>query len=85
MPLPKKSLKNRLMNYKYYYTYGLFDIVRRRDKNLLAAFSPEILHTVADCDAVRCDSLILVGVNHPVTQDREQGLVPVDEKKLVAE
>ena len=85
MPLPKKSLKNRLMNYKYYYTHGLFDIVRRRDKNLLAAFSPEILHTVADCDAVRCDSLILVGVNHPVTQDREQGLVPVDEKNLVAE
>ena len=40
MPLAKKSLKNRLMNYKYYYTYGLFDVMRKREKSLLSAFSP---------------------------------------------
>ncbi len=85
MPLAKKSLKNRLMNYKYYYTYGLFDVMRKREKSLLSAFSPETLHTVADCDAERCDCLILVSEAHPVTQDKEAGLVLVDEKNFAAE
>lgn len=85
MPHSGKNLKNRLMNYKYYYTYGLFDVVRRREKDLLPEIFPENLHTVALEEANRCDSLILVGKAYPVTRDRTEGLVPLDEKNLIAE
>lgn len=84
MPSIGKSLKNRLMNYKYYYTYGLFDVVRRHEKNILTRISPEDLHTVAIEDARQCDSLILVSSDYPITTDRTEALVLLDEKNLIA-
>ena len=84
MPPTGKSLKNRLMNYKYYYTYGLFDVVRRHEKNILTRISPEDLHTVAIEDARQCDSLILVSSDYPITTDRTEALVSLDEKNLIA-
>lgn len=86
MPLPKKSLKNRLMNYKYYYTYGLFDIVRKREKSIITEFSPENLHTVAVCDRERCDSLLLVSSAFPVTEDKQEAekLALLDEKNFAS-
>ena len=55
------------MNYKYYYTSGLFDVVRRHEKNILARLLPEFLHTVALEEPRRCDSLFLIRPDHPIT------------------
>jgi len=85
MPLPKKNLKNKLMNYKYYYTYGLFDVMRRHEKTVLEKISPENLHTVAIEETRRCDSLILVSADYPVAEDKTEGLVLLDEKNFISE
>lgn len=84
MPLPKKNLKNRLMNYRYYYTYGLFDVMRRHEKNILTRISPENLHTVAIEETKRCDSLILVSSDYPVMENKTEGLVSLDDKNFIA-
>lgn len=82
--MPKTSLRNRLMNYKYYYTYGMFDLVRRREKNLLVKFQPEHLCTVPQEIICSHDSLILVSAAYPMREDAACELIPLDEKNAIA-
>ena len=82
--MPKKSLRNRLMNYKYYYTHGLFDLTRRREKGVLERVTPSSLRTVPSDALVPQDSLILVSAIYPVASDVQEELIPLDEKNAIA-
>lgn len=83
--MPNKSLRNRLLNYRYYYTHGLFDLVRRPEKHLLTQIFPERLHTISREDARRQDSLILVSAAYPVSDELSaESLLPLDEKNAIS-
>lgn len=71
MPKVKKSLKHRLLNCRYYYTHGLFDLTRRKSGALPTEFTPEVLCTLREEEIREWDTLVLVNREHPVTGDRE--------------
>lgn len=77
MPKVKKGLKHRLLNCRYYYTHGLFDLVRRRSGSLPTEFVPETLCTLEAEEIRGMDTLVLVDREHPVLENRE-GLCEMD-------
>ena len=81
--MPKRSLKERLLDVRYYYTYGLFDLFRRAEKNLLEKTEPFHEADVASGEMLRADTLTLISAMHPITEDISETLVPLDEKNAI--
>lgn len=82
--MPKKSWRDRLMNYKYYYTHGLFDLMRRREKNVLEKIVPECISPIPEELLSPCDSLILISAAYPMTKDTDLMLVDIDGSNQIA-
>ena len=81
--MPKRSLKERLLDVRYYYTYGLFDLFRRAEKNLLEKTEPLYEADIADREMLRVDTLTLISAAHPITEDISETLAPLDEKNAI--
>lgn len=80
--MPKRSLKERLLDVRYYYTYGLFDLFRRGEKGLLEKTECSQEDTVAG-GMLRVDTLMLISATHPITEDISEALMPLDEKNSI--
>lgn len=78
MPLLKRSIKHRLLNGRYFYIHGFFDLVRRREKNILFPFTPNELCTLYEGDWEAYDSLVLVNAEHPRKTDIDTKLLTAD-------
>lgn len=81
--MPKRSLKERLLDVRYYYTYGLFDLFRHAEKNLLEKTAPLQEADIADREMLRVDTLTLISAAHPITEDISETLAPLDEKNAI--
>lgn len=81
--MPKRSLKERLLDVRYYYTYGLFDLFRRAEKNLLEKTEPLYEADLVGGEMLRADTLTLISATHPITEDISETLAPLDEKNAI--
>ena len=81
-------MKNKLLNFlrkiKYDYSYGLFDVLRRKESGLLTPYQPESLRSVKPQDCCLHDSLILISAVYPIKCDTEIDLMPIGDGQAVA-
>ncbi len=80
----KEKLLKLLRKFKYDYTYGLFDVLRRRKKHILFSYTPENLQNLTADDCMREDSLILISAEHPISEDHAEGLFALEENHAIA-
>ncbi|MBQ7309332.1 MAG: M15 family metallopeptidase [Clostridia bacterium] len=78
--MPKRSLKEKLLDLRYYYTYGLFDLFRRGEKGLLSNIEPM---NGTNVEFSREETLGLISASHPIKEDISEVLLPLDEKNAI--
>ena len=78
--MPKRSLKEKLLDLRYYYTYGLFDLFRRGEKGLLSNIEPM---NGTNVEFSREETLGLISASHPIKEDISEALLPLDEKNAI--
>lgn len=83
--MPKKSLRDRLMDIKYFYTYGLFDIFRHGEKHLLQRYTPNSLRAVDIKELSKCDSLIVISAKYPIEKDDVENLTALDDQNGICD
>ena len=78
--MPKRSLKEKLLDLRYYYTYGLFDLFRRGEKGLLSNIESM---NGTNVEFSREETLGLISASHPIKEDISEVLLPLDEKNAI--
>ena len=80
----KDKIVKLLRKIKYDYTYGLFDLFRRRERSLLTVYEPTSLRHVS-FDACRSeDALILISATYPAVEDHPHTLSRLTEGHAIS-
>lgn len=80
----KAKLLKLLRKIKYDYRYGLFDLLRRKEKGILKPYTPCGLAKIAPCDCVSQDSLVLVSASYPISEECAEDLFPLAENHAIS-
>ncbi len=82
--MAKRKLKERLLDIRYYYTYGLFDLFRKKERGLLAKITGEALASVDGAELSHEQTLLLISGAYPITEDICGDFAMLDEKNVIA-
>ena len=80
----KTKILKFLRKLKYDYTYGLFDLLRRKEKHLLQPYTPENLQNLTLSDCISQNSLILVSAAHPIKTECAEELFTLAENHAIS-
>ena len=80
----KTKILKFLRKIKYDYRYGLFDLLRRKEKGILKPYTPCDLTKLAPCDCVSQDSLVLVSASYPISEECAENLFPLEENHAIS-
>lgn len=80
----KAKILKFLRKIKYDYTYGLFDLLRRREKHLLNPYMPENLVNLTVDDCVSQDSLVVISAAYPISEECAEDLFSLEENHAIS-
>ena len=81
--MAKRKLKERLLDIRYYYTYGLFDVFRKRERGVLTEIAAADARFLENITFSRAETLTLISAAHPVSCDLSEALALLDEKNAI--
>ena len=81
--MAKRKLKERLLDIRYYYTYGLFDLFRKKERGLLKEIAAEDAYLLKQWVFSRVETLTLISASHPISEDISEELMTLDEKNAI--